>query len=818
MNNEEQAAYDKALKRIEECREQGKQGMRLDLSQLGLTTLPPEIGQLTALTRLDLRNNRLTTLPPEIGHLSALTRLSLFNNELTTLPPEIGQLSALTELDLSSNRLTTLPPQIGQLSALTWLSLSNNRLTTLRPEIGQLSALTELDLSSNRLTTLSPQVSHLLALTRLDLSNNQLTMLPPQIGQLSALTWLSLSNNQLTTLPPQIGQLSALTTLSLSSNQLTTLPPQIGQLSVLTELDLSVNQLTTLPLQIGQLLALKRLDLHGTAGLGIPEDALGPTLDDVIQQGAKSKPPKEILDYYFTTRDGEGVALREMKLVVVGWGKAGKTTLVKRLAREPMDPNERETHGIMIRPLTLGCTDGKLQARVWDFGGQHVLHAMHEFFLTARSLYLLVLEQRSDRAETDAKYWLQLIRSYAPQAPVVVALNKSRGVERPLDRESLEKMYGPIVAWIPTECLPETDCPGAEKTILKLREALTVAAEKRWIPEPRKLFPRKWMAIKGWLEGLDKAGINYLNYETFAHECASRGESDERKQADVAALMHDLGVAMNYARDERLRDTEMLQPGASASDIDAVLHSNLLRDERLRDTTVLRPDWLANGIYAVLRANLMLPGRPLVPDAVLTPEKLGEIYSVAAQEPVKMLKAADYPMEKWNFLLRLMNRFQLCFPLNEEGSQQLCPMLLHVGPPPGTDEPQGDDVVRLRYECPVLPAPFVPRFIVRVFPLIQKNMLWQRGVVLRYSNALARVWTTAEEKYLFVTASGPEIDRADLLDIIRGVLAGIFREYRGLQVTEQLFYDGHWVPRATLVKFGALAPEKGGHAEGEKVV
>jgi hypothetical protein len=30
----------------------------------------------------------------------------------------------------------------------------------------------------------------------------------------------------------------------------------------------------------------------------------------------------------------------------------------------------------MIRPLTLYCTDGELRTRVWDFGGQHVLHAI----------------------------------------------------------------------------------------------------------------------------------------------------------------------------------------------------------------------------------------------------------------------------------------------------------------------------------------------------------------------------------------------------------------------------------------------------------
>jgi hypothetical protein len=38
-------------------------------------------------------------------------------------------------------------------------------------------------------------------------------------------------------------------------------------------------------------------------------------------------------------------------------------------------------------------------------------------FLTARSLYLLVLGERDEMAERDAAYWLQLIRSYAGPAP-----------------------------------------------------------------------------------------------------------------------------------------------------------------------------------------------------------------------------------------------------------------------------------------------------------------------------------------------------------------------------------------------------------------
>ena len=47
-NPEAQAAYEEARKRIEACRR--KRSRSLDLKNLGLTTLPPEIGQLTTLT------------------------------------------------------------------------------------------------------------------------------------------------------------------------------------------------------------------------------------------------------------------------------------------------------------------------------------------------------------------------------------------------------------------------------------------------------------------------------------------------------------------------------------------------------------------------------------------------------------------------------------------------------------------------------------------------------------------------------------------------------------------------------------------------
>ncbi|WP_052435969.1 leucine-rich repeat domain-containing protein [Neochlamydia sp. EPS4] len=219
----------------------------LDLSGIGLTYLPPEIGQLSQLQKLELNQNQLTALPAEIGQLSQLQGLHLHQNQLTALPAEIGQLSQLQALNLNQNQLTALPAEIGQLSKLRWLHLNQNQLIALPAEIGQLSQLQALELNQNQLTSLPTEIGQLSQLQALNLNQNQLTALSIEIGQLSELQWLDLNQNQLTCLPEEIGQLSELVKLELNQNQLTALPVEIGQLSQLTRLYLNQNQLTSLP-------------------------------------------------------------------------------------------------------------------------------------------------------------------------------------------------------------------------------------------------------------------------------------------------------------------------------------------------------------------------------------------------------------------------------------------------------------------------------------------------------------------------------------------------------------------------------------------
>ena len=704
-------------------------------------------------TKLDLSLMQLTELPESLGQLTQLQSLRLNNNQLTSLPEWLSQLTQLQSLDLGSNQLSVLPTVLLKMTGLKSLEAYKNGLETLPSWLGELSALEVLVINANLLTDLPMSMANLRTLRELYLGRG-------------------LGGCPLKRLPFCIRCLSQLQILEANDCELEVLPEWLGHLTQLKSLDFSSNQLTALPQSLGELAAkgvLERLYLHNNPALGLPDEVLGPGNGKLVPD-MPPKPPKEILDYYFSTRAGAGQALRELRLIVVGRPKVGKTSLVKRLRGLPMDLHEVETHGIDILPLDLSCPDGPLHARVWDFGGQHVLHAMHEFFLRSRCLYLLVVEQRVNDVERDLTYWLQLIRSYAGGAPVVVALNQSKGIPRSLARAALERDYGPILAWVPTECAPEEQVPGADATIEALRKALTTAAAG--MPEPKKLFPRKWIEIKQWLEGMKEP---YLEYATYAQHCSELHEGDPQQQAALAAVMDELGVALNYAR-----------------------------DPRLRDTTVLRPNWLANGIYALLRANILTP-TPLAPDAVLTEQKVGEILAVADQ--CKVLKAAEYPRAKWPFLLRLMNLFQLSFPLDEQGQRCLVPTLLPADEPTGSGEPTGHGTVKLRYEFDVVPGPLVGRLLVRLFALIDGRKAWQRGARLRYGNAQARVWADLSETYVYATVAGGERDRAELLEMIRERLKEMFREYERLRVVEQWWHGSDWVPRGTLEKFGVLPRE-----------
>lgn len=104
-----------------------------------------------------------------------------------------------------------------------------------------------------------------------------------------------------------------------------------------TELDLYNQGLIELPPEIGQLSQLEVLDLRNNPDLPLPSELVERTHE-----------PKDIIRAWLDYLAGQTRPLNETKLVLVGEGSVGKTSLVNRLLHDIFDPNAEKTEGIAI--------------------------------------------------------------------------------------------------------------------------------------------------------------------------------------------------------------------------------------------------------------------------------------------------------------------------------------------------------------------------------------------------------------------------------------------------------------------------------------
>jgi internalin A len=562
-----------------------------------------------------------------------------------------------------------------------------------------------------------------------DLRDLGLDAVPPGLRGLRGLSVVDLGSNRIRKLPYWFAQIPA-TIIELTGNQLRTLPNAPWS-NTIDHLLLEDNQLEVLPQSLRTMSELETVVLDGNPGLGIPESILATRRADTI------------LGYYFEARGGR--ALLELKLLLVGRGEAGKTTLAKRLVGEQPDEREPETHSIAIRTMTLDCPRGPVRTRAWDFGGQEILHSTHQFFLTERSLYLLVLEPRSNLAQRDAEYWLKLIETQGGGSPVIVVMNWSHDRPWRVDEVKLRRKFPFIVDFISTDALHGDG-------IRELMDAMVRTVEE-WMPEVWLPFPGRWRMIKDQIAGMRE---NFLTYERYAKLCAAHAELDPEKQADLAEILHALGLALYFGNDPRLHDTR-----------------------------VLNPRWVTGGVYAVTRSPSIAAS-----NGQLTVRDMPRVLREA--EAQNSVKAVDYPPVTHQFILELMRAFQLCFASEDERRpgdarkpvRYLVPELLPEFEPE-MPEPWEEAPIRLRYGYEVLPPGLLPRFIVRTHALSEGAPHWRHGVVLRHgeTSALIREESDRPELYVFVLGGNAETRRV-LVTMVRRELEALHAEMKMAPVEE----------------------------------
>jgi len=721
-------------------------GGYLDLSNLRLRTLPPRLADVTGLTKLNLSNNQLTQVPEWIANLTNLTQLDLGNNQLTEIPEWIANLPNLTQLHLGNNQLTEIPEWIANLTNLTELGIGGHSLLEIPEWIANLTNLTQLDLGDNQLTEIPEWIANLTNLIWLDLSNNQLTTLPEGVANLTRLSYLSISNNQLTALPEGLTNLTGIIELNLSGNQLTALPEDLANFTGITNLHLDRNQLTAVPEWIADLADLTRLDLSGNQLTTLPDWLTELTdLETLSVHGNPlvSPPPEiakngsqSILTFIQARKQGSS-AQWVSKLMVVGEGGVGKTSLVKALAGEPYNPKEASTHGLRIKHLFFDHPNQpsvRMRLSAWDFGGQQIYHATHQFFLTNRSLFLLLWNSRLGWEQGKLRYWLDIITARAPQSPIMLVAThvEDRPVDLPL--YELRQEYPMIVDNISVDSATRHGLD-ALHTLLSEKAAELPLMGSEW--------PATWLAAA---ESLRTSQHKHVTPEDMWRTMTEAGVHDSTQRRYIAVALHQLGDILYYSE-----------------------------DPELAQTVVLRPEWVNEYISKVLDSHQVAAKQGL-----LTREHMHELW-------------CDLPQGLRDHFLGMMDKYDLSYQIEggSTGDVSLVVERLPWNPPPYQDDwgkigssPDSHEI-KVLYRLNTMP-PGIPTWFIARSHRFSKKMHWRSGALLGHTDGqhLALMRADRHRNIVELAVRGPS--PAAFFSILDDGLNRTLERFPGLDIVRQV--------------------------------
>jgi internalin A len=580
----------------------------------------------------------------------------------------------------------------------------------------------------------------------LSLTSVGLDELPQSIGNLKSLKSLWLGGNRLRELPDSMKELRQLRKLYLWGNELIRLPEWIGDLKDLRELHLGKNRLARLPNSIRELTSLRLLYLHDNEQLRLPPEILG--AERRYERGQAN--PADLLDYYFRVRVGGRRPLNEAKLILLGRGEVGKTALVNRLVHNKFVSTSM-TQGIGITHWPILTGKDEVRMHVWDFGGQEIQHATHQFFLTERSLYLLVLNGRAGGEDDDAEYWLKFIKTFGGSSPTIVVMNKIKVQPFKLNQTGLRQKYPFIRTFLETDCRPATS-----NGISGLKREIKTAL--RSMKHVRADFPVGWFEIKDRLAKMKKP---FISFEEYRKICGELGENDPKAQERLAGFLDDLGIALNFRE-----------------------------DQQLREETVLNPHWITEGVYKIITSELVA-------------DRQGELKLASLKTIFRGKKS--YPTRMHGFLIELMRKFELCFPYQNDPKEHryLVPELL------GKEEPalrgffSPVKCLNFRYDYRLMPEGLLPRFITRTHTMSKTTERWRTGVVLRWYGARGLVKADKQERQVIVRVFGEPGKRRRLLAVIRENFDQIHTEMKEFKPIEWVAVEGHpdeWIRHEELEK------------------
>lgn len=536
---------------------------------------------------------------------------------------------------------------------------------------------------------------------------------------------------------------------------------------VLQALNLSDNKLKAVRLLEKGAEALKKVDVSNNQierfdlpkkalsvqELKLEENPITSPPPEVVQQGSEG-----VLAWFASFRKDESPQehfLKEIKILLVGEGLAGKTSLLKKIKGLPFDEHESQTHGVNVESLKIKdlpiFKDYKeihdVIIRIWDFGGQEIMHASHQFFLTHRSIYVFVLDSRTDNRK---EYWLRHIEKFGGSSPAIVAINKmDENKSYSLEESTLNKSY-PFIQnrFIKMSCKTGMGMEQLAQTLTDL------------IPETplfKTPISESWLGIKNQLES-ETTTERYIDRKRFLEICEIHDEKDATAQNTLLRYLNSLGVVLHF--------------------------QNLA----LQEFYVLDPHWVTIGVYKIINSMSII-------DGILKEKDLDYILNKEVQkreeyDPSKE-KAIQYSSMEQLYLLSIMKEFELLYEYQK--GIYLVPDLL----PKELAKPiefNHEHSVEFIMEYDFLPKNVMSRFIIHMRNEIHDlSSLWRTGVYLSNKGFGCSALVRANEgkRRITISVNGNERRKREYFSIIRHSIASINDDFEGLQVTEKMPAPNH---------------------------
>ena len=537
--------------------------------------------------------------------------LDLGNCDLVKLPDELYKLIWLEELILSSQWHEY------SFETMSWkerISLNKGRTNNIEGFSNKIGALKDLKIlicSSSygnkwQLRDLNP-LGNLTELEVLDLGNTKANDLTP-LSKMPNLRMLDLRNTSTSILTP-LKTLHHLEYLNLSTTQVQDLMP-LSQHKQLKYLDLNnslVFDISPLRLLIANGAIVKRLISIGHINIDNCQITNPPI--EIIEQGNEA-----ILDF-FRQQDAQGTDyIFEAKGLIIGKPRVGKTSLALKIQKMTSDlPKfEATTKGIDVyrwhfdiseqdvKHLLVGkntqeitrikdtATQKGFWLNIWDFGGQEIYTATHQFFLTKRSLYLMV-DAEILGEDTNWYDWLYRVSELSNGSPLLVIINKISGRNWSIpDWDSLIGIFSFIrnpVFNINLDCKSDEDQKIYYQLLNQIKREL-LSFQHIGTPYPvfwvelRQIFADKSEELKR----TNKQPVILEN--EFFNICAPFRDQDsdfnQAAQLRMSQYFHDIGIYLHFQDDETLKNFLFLDANWTTNLVYMLLDDEIVRNKKGR--------------------------------------------------------------------------------------------------------------------------------------------------------------------------------------------------------------------------------------------